>query len=97
MNQLEARSHSIQTKQRAKSRGEGDKHGGSRSRGSPGGHDGGVSKDKDEGGSARVEARVVRASEDVSMAQAEEAVKKIYLITGEQSAAAESLRFVRMR
>jgi len=96
MNQLEARSHSIQTKQRAKSR-EGDKHGGSRSRGSPGGHDGGVSKDKDEGGSARVEARVVRASEDVSTAQAEEAVKKIYLITGEQSAAAESLRFVRMR
>ena len=95
MNQLEARSHSIQTKQRAKSR-EGDKHGGGRSRGSPGGHDGGVSKDKDEGGSTRVEARVVRVSEDVSMAQAEEAVKKIYLITGEQSAA-ESLRFVCMR
>jgi hypothetical protein len=40
---------------------------------------------------------VVRASEDVSTAQAEEAVKKIYLITGEQSAAAESLRFIRMR
>jgi hypothetical protein len=86
MNQLEARSHIIQTKQRAKSR-ESDRHSGVRNRASPGSHEGGVSKERDEGGSARVEARLVRVGEDVSMAEAEEAVKKIYLITGEQSVA----------
>ena len=59
-------------------------------RASPGGSSPHASKEK-EGGSARADVRVQRSggggSEDgVSLARAEEAVKKIFLITGEHDA-----------
>ena len=82
MNALESRSHSIQTKQRAKSR-EGDKHGAAASKTSPGARESSHSKEKDAEGPVRSDAREPRLSETVGMAEAEEAVKKIYLITGE--------------
>ena len=78
MNLLEARSHSIQTKQRAKSR-EGERQGVAHEKTSPGA---GLAKEKEMGGSARNEARETRVSDKVETAEAEEAVKKIYLITG---------------
>ena len=81
MNALEARSHSIQTKQRAKSR-DGDRPGTTLGKASPGGRDAGQSKEKDSLGPARDEVRDHRASVSVEVAEAEEAVKKIYLITG---------------
>ena len=82
MNALESRSHSIQTKQRAKSR-EGDKHGAAANKTSPGARESSHSKEKDAEGPVRSDAREPRLSETVGMAEAEEAVKKIYLITGE--------------
>ena len=81
MNALEARSHSIQTKQRAKSR-DGDRPGTTLGKTSPGGRDAGQSKEKDSLGPARDEVRDHRASVSVEVAEAEDAVKKIYLITG---------------
>ena len=81
MNALEARSHSIQTKQRAKSR-DGDRPGTTLGKTSPGGRDAGQAKEKDSLGPARDEARDHRASVSVEVAEAEDAVKKIYLITG---------------
>lgn len=86
MNQLEVRSHNIQTKQRAKSR-EGDKLAGSKSRGSPGGHEAGQTKGPEVGGSARAEDRTLHDIENISVLETEDAVKKIYLITGEHDAA----------
>jgi len=86
MNALETRSHFIQTKQRAKSR-EGDRHDDAKSRTSPGGNGANISKEK-EGGSAKTEVRAYKAGgeDSVSLAEAEEAVKKIYVITGEHDA-----------
>ena len=82
MNVLEVRSHSIQARQRAKSR-EGDKQSGAKSAGSPGAVAAGHAKDKDAGAASRNESRESRVGDSVGVAEAEEAVKKIFLITGD--------------
>lgn len=85
MNVLEVRSHSIQARQRAKSR-EGDKHSGAKSTGSPGAPAAGHAKESDASAASRNEAREPRVVDSVSVAEAEEAVKKIFLITGDGNA-----------
>ena len=51
-------------------------------RGSPGGHEAGQTKGPEVGGSARAEDRTLHDIENISVLETEEAVKKIYLITG---------------
>ena len=82
MNVLEVRSHSIQARQRAKSR-EGDKQSGAKSAGSPSALAAGHAKDKDAAAASRNESRESRVGDSVGVAEAEEAVKKIFLITGD--------------
>jgi hypothetical protein len=81
MNVLEVRSHSIQARQRAKSR-EGDKQIAAKSTGSPSALAAGHAKENDVSAASRNETRELRVGDSVSVAEAEEAVKKIFLITG---------------
>jgi hypothetical protein len=82
MNVLEVRSHTIQARQRAKSR-EGDRQSGTKVKGSPSALDAAHAKEKDASGRVMNGTHETQLGDSVSMAETEEAVKKIFLITGD--------------